>query len=272
MKHSDEFRTFKICVAYALDKDVREFDGGDFAALKQELYGRNLGPLFSEPEDGFSWPGFFLARRRMSQSWTVMFGTPPGVVFDPEGGDLTFTSLSGDFDSLCFVVPPDLGIHPGSAAPRSTASGTVREIFIAGRAEAEMERVSGVPAVAGRGLVGDRYEAGEGTFSKPGGRGYHLTLIESEAIERVNSGGIKLSVAEARRNVVTEGVRLDDLIGRRFVIGDVECIGRRRCEPCSHLQRLTPPGTLRALAHRGGLRADILTGGEIKTGDEVKAL
>ena len=70
-----------------------------------------------------------------------------------------------------------------------------------------------------------------------------------------------LAPAEApRRNVVTRGIDLNALVGRRFRVGEVECVGQRLCEPCAHLQRLTEPGMLRALVHRGGLRADMLDG------------
>ncbi|HEV3001952.1 MAG TPA: MOSC domain-containing protein, partial [Solirubrobacteraceae bacterium] len=65
---------------------------------------------------------------------------------------------------------------------------------------------------------------------------------------------------------------LDALIGRRFRVGEVECVGRRRCEPCAHLQRLTRPGVLRSLVHRGGLRADVVGGGVLRVGDAVAAL
>ena len=68
--------------------------------------------------------------------------------------------------------------------------------------------------------------------------------------------------------MVTRGIDLNALVGRRFRVGDVECLGRRLCEPCAHLQRLSP-GTLRGLVHRGGLRADLLGGGTIRVGDAV---
>ncbi|MEA2306870.1 MAG: hypothetical protein QOH43_4150, partial [Solirubrobacteraceae bacterium] len=78
-----------------------------------------------------------------------------------------------------------------------------------------------------------------------------------------------LAPEAARRNVVTRGIDLDALVGRRFRVGEVVCAGRRPCEPCAHLERLTEPGTLRGLVHRGGLRADVLTGGTIRLGDPV---
>jgi MOSC domain-containing protein YiiM len=135
-----------------------------------------------------------------------------------------------------------------------------------------MRSVSTAEAVEGRGLLGDRYERKAGTFSKPGGRGYDLTLVEAETLEELSAKGVELAPIEARRNIVVRGIALDELIGRRFRIGEVECYAQRRCEPCSHLQRLTQPGVLRGLVHRGGLRADVLSSGRIRTGDSVEAL
>ena len=102
----------------------------------------------------------------------------------------------------------------------------------------------------------------QGTFAGP--IGYDLTLAEAERLEGV------LAPADARRNVITRGIDLDALVGRRFTIGAVECIGRRLCEPCAHLERLTAPGVLRALVHQGGLRADILRGGTVAAGMPIR--
>ena len=121
-----------------------------------------------------------------------------------------------------------------------------------------------VLAQAGHGLAGDRYFAGVGTYSDhPDTRGRHLTLIEADALERAG-----IDAAAARRNLVVSGLPLGSLVGKRFLIGEVECLGQRLCEPCDHLARLTHKRVLRALAHTG-LRADILTSGEIRIGDAI---
>ena len=130
-----------------------------------------------------------------------------------------------------------------------------------------MALVDDAAAHAGRGLEGDRYFDGAGTFSNPHSDGHDLTLIEAEVVDALG-----LPPAEARRNVVTRGIDLNALVGRRFRVGETECVGRRLCEPCAQLQRLTHDGILRDLVHRGGLRADILSGGTIRTGDEVLPL
>ncbi len=121
--------------------------------------------------------------------------------------------------------------------------------------------------IAGRGLAGARYAKGAGTFGGGGGRGYELTLVEAEALEDV-----ELSWEDARRNVVSAGIGLNALVGRRFRIGLVECVGRRLAEPCAHLERLSRPGLLRPLVHRAGVRADIVVGGVLRLGDEIVPL
>ena len=78
-----------------------------------------------------------------------------------------------------------------------------------------------------------------------------------------------LSSEEARRNVVTRGIDLNALVGERFTIGEVDCVGRRLCEPCAHLERLRGAGILRSLVHRGGLRADVVGAGTVRVGDLV---
>ena len=119
--------------------------------------------------------------------------------------------------------------------------------------------VGSARAIAGRGLEGDRYFFPDGADS-----GEALTLIEAEVLEDVGLTG-----AQSRRQVVVRGVRVNDLVGKRFRIGDVECVGVELCEPCRHLQQLTRPGIIKDLIHRGGLRADILSGGTISVGDKV---
>jgi MOSC domain-containing protein YiiM len=116
-----------------------------------------------------------------------------------------------------------------------------------------------VNAVAGQGLRGDRHFHAEGA---PPGQA--LTLIEAEALEDV-----VLSGAQSRRQVVVRGVRLNDLVGRRFRVGDVECFGIELCEPCRHLESLTRPGIIKQLIHRAGINADVLSDGEIRVGDPV---
>ena len=119
--------------------------------------------------------------------------------------------------------------------------------------------VGSASAVAGKGLEGDRHFHGDA--AEPG---QALTLIEAEVLEEVG-----LSGAESRRQVMVRGVRLNDLVGRRFRVGEVECLGVELCEPCLHLQQMTRPGIIKELIHRAGLNADILNDGRISVGDPV---
>jgi MOSC domain-containing protein YiiM len=148
-------------------------------------------------------------------------------------------------------------------------NGTVESIHIAAAAKAPMQAVAQVEAIPGVGLEGDRYALKLGTFYKPE-PAFELTLIEAEAIEAIKREyEVNLPAGAARRNVVTRGVALNHLVGREFTIGGVKIRGIRLCEPCSHLQALTELPVIKALRHRGGLRAQILTPGVIHVGDAV---
>jgi MOSC domain-containing protein YiiM len=101
--------------------------------------------------------------------------------------------------------------------------------------------------------------------------GRRLTLIEAESLDGLaRDTGIALAPDECRRNLVTRGIRLDQLIGRRFRVGAIECYGERLCPPCGYIEELTKkPGLNRGLTDRGGIRAEILLDGEITRGDVI---
>jgi MOSC domain-containing protein YiiM len=121
------------------------------------------------------------------------------------------------------------------------------------------------------GLEGDRYFGLPGTGHKRSGSGREITLIEIEALEALEcEEGLHLTPGEARRNLVTQGVALNDLIGRDFQVGNVYLRGVRLCEPCNHLAGMTDARVLPGLTQRGGLRAEILTAGQISTGDPIQ--
>ncbi len=122
--------------------------------------------------------------------------------------------------------------------------------------------VESVRAVAGKGLEGDRHFAPDGA-----GPGCALTLVEAEIVAEVG-----LAPGETRRQLTVRGVQLNDLVGRRFRVGEVECYGVELCEPCSHLESLTRPGIIKELLHRAGINADILTDGVISVGDQISEL
>jgi MOSC domain-containing protein YiiM len=149
--------------------------------------------------------------------------------------------------------------------------GKVEAIHVAGEATNLPQAVAQVRAVRGRGLEGDRYYFGTGTYSKHPGDGREVTLIEAEAIEALASESkIDLPAGTSRRNIVTRGVPLNHLVGRRFRIGDVLLEGTRLCEPCAHLGALTGKGVVPGLLHRGGLRTVIVEEGTIHVGDPIR--
>jgi MOSC domain-containing protein YiiM len=136
-----------------------------------------------------------------------------------------------------------------------------------------LHSVKSAHAVPGSGLEGDRYYTNQGTYSNHPGDGRDLTLIESESLEALAAeAGIHLDLRQSRRNLVTQGIRLNPLVGRTFRIGTVTARGVRLCNPCQHLEDLTQSGVLSGLVQRGGLRADILTPGVIHAGDPIELL
>ncbi|HLC40409.1 MAG TPA: MOSC domain-containing protein [Methylomirabilota bacterium] len=147
----------------------------------------------------------------------------------------------------------------------------VVSIHIAPEAGKSAVSVQEIRAVPGKGLEGDRYFNQVGTYcSKQRKPDHEITLIEIEAIESLRRGyGIEVEPGESRRNIVTRGVSLNHLVGHEFRVGDVAMRGIRLCEPCEHLEQLSNPGVRRALVHRGGLRAQLLSEGVIRMGDRV---
>ena len=216
---------------------------------------RGLGLVPIAAPEEFSWAGPWIAIR--GGEAVVMFGVPSGPILDPAGvGD---AAIEAGF----VVAPLDVALWRFEAGG-GPGVGVVEAIVVAAAAEGEVVEVREARLVPGKGIEGDRYWAGGGTFAS-GRPGSALTLIDAAVVDELGLGG-----GRHRRNVVVRGVDVNALVGRRFAVGDAECLGRRLCEPCAHLDRLVGPGILRPLVHRGGLRADILTEGVIRVGDEVR--
>ncbi len=151
--------------------------------------------------------------------------------------------------------------------------GTLVSIHVCAGAAKPMVSVAEVRAVPGRGLEGDRYFSGTGTYSPKQPRpDSEVTLIEIEAIEALRRDyEIAMQAGDSRRNLVTRDVPLNHLVGREFQIGNVRLRGLRLCEPCGHLEELTGRPVRKGLAHRGGLRAQVLTEGTIRAGDPIQS-
>jgi len=153
-------------------------------------------------------------------------------------------------------------------------TGSVVAIYVAPGAKAGMVLSTVAELEVGRGIVGDRYYAQLGTFSKQSEirPDQEITLIESEEIDSFNDrAGLSLDYGAVRRNIVTQGVRLNDLVGHRFVVGSVTLEGMRLCEPCAHLAALVSEKVLPGLVHRGGLRARVLSSGNVRPSDIVSS-
>jgi hypothetical protein len=272
-------RSVAACLAAILEIDVAAVPVPDarhpepWTVWRNWLAQRALGLVPIADPAGFSWPGPWVAVLRAADGdgrvGAVAFGAPPGLAWHPLGGPETFDAVEAGY----VVAAADVALWRPAERPVPRAAGRVEAIVVAPDAEAPMAAVGSATARAGRGLEGDRYFAGRGTFTNAHGRGHDLTLIEGEVLDVLRLAGGRLAPEEARRNVVTRGIDLAALVGRRFRVGDAECFGQRLCEPCAHLERLAAqagkPGVLRALIHKGGLRADVLADGEIGVGDAV---
>jgi len=151
-------------------------------------------------------------------------------------------------------------------------NGRLLAIAIARQAKGPMENVEFIDAVVGEGLRGDRYGAGIGAAQFKGRRSpeKEVTLIASEAIEAANDEfNYTIAHLDTRRNLLTEGVPLNDLVGKTFRVGTVLLKGLELCEPCGYLEKRTFVGIKAALKRRGGLRCCVLEGGGIRVGDQI---
>ena len=131
---------------------------------------------------------------------------------------------------------------------------------------AELHAVQEAEVVPGCGLAGDRFYEPLGTASPES----EITLIEREALVGLGQEyKLELTAPQTRRNLLTEGVPLNHLVGKEFRVGSVRLKGVELCEPCGHLEKLTIKGVKKGLGHRGGLRAQIVAGGTLRVGDTV---
>jgi MOSC domain-containing protein YiiM len=148
--------------------------------------------------------------------------------------------------------------------------GRILEIYIAEKGSAPISQRA-VQVEALKGVVGDRYYCGEGTFSEKlaGNRKSEITFIASEEIDEFNTlQKESLGYGDVRRNVVTKDIALHELIGKEFTIGKVKFLGIEHCEPCAHLASTVNEKVLPHLAHTG-LRAAILQSGTIEVGNGI---
>lgn len=146
----------------------------------------------------------------------------------------------------------------------------VERLFLSPSRGAAQRECRQLELLAGQGVVGDRH------FAKANWAGQQLTLVEAEEIERfcVHTGRAN-DLSLTRRNVVTRGIRLNGLVGRQFRLGSCLLVGVETCEPCRTLgqrlanETLSPPEVVKYWLGRGGLRANVLTSGQLVCGDAL---
>jgi MOSC domain-containing protein YiiM len=151
-------------------------------------------------------------------------------------------------------------------------NGKVVGIYIAQNQGDLTVKVDRIHVVPGMGIEGDRYFKKRTELEGQSKTGREITLIKLEAIESILLiDGIQITPQETRRNIITKGIPLNDLVGHIFFIGTIKLRGVRLCEPCQYLANKTDPRILNVMVHRGGLRADLLTEGYIQTNDIITA-
>lgn len=172
-------------------------------------------------------------------------------------------------DADCAKLEAQLELNPDLLRRAGGRWGVVAAIFVGPEALQPMIAVAEVRAQAGRGLEGDRYGREAGTFSQKSPTN-QLTLIEEEALAAAaRDYGFAIAAEETRRNLLTCGIALNHLVGREFYVGEVRLRGLKLCEPCGHLEKLSGKEVMKALRHRGGLRAEILADGQVRVGDLI---
>jgi MOSC domain-containing protein YiiM len=148
--------------------------------------------------------------------------------------------------------------------------GMVDEIYVTAKGSAKMERVEEARTIQGCGIEGDRYCEGTGFWTRFGDV-CQVTLIEGEDLDYIEDElGIRVKSGEHRRNIITRGIRLDEMRTKRFRIGEAILEYDRPRPPCRHVQDLSEPGMTRALKGRGGICASVVRGGWIRAGDAVE--
>jgi MOSC domain-containing protein YiiM len=149
--------------------------------------------------------------------------------------------------------------------------GVLTGVWLTSEAAAPMRRVPSARLLAGRGLAGDRYALGGGTWARYPDLEKQLTLIDAADVAAVAAEvGVPLTPGDTRRNLVTAGVDLPALVGRWFAVGDALLFGVKRCPPCTHLERLTGARLVKAMVHRGGINAAVFSGATVAEGAVVR--
>lgn len=269
---ASESATLRACIATILETPLEvvpepdvEQSGIGFRTMRW-LSGRGLSLVPVADAASFSWAGPWIGwvRSPAGRRAVVMYGVPSGIAWDPAGaGELG----DGQPEAGFVLAALDIALVLPAAAQAPTTTGSVEAIYVAAEAGTSAQALDAVRALPDLGLEGDRHVTGKGTFPS-GLPGSALTLVQSEVCDSFEP---PLSPDEHRRNIVTSGIDLNALVGHEFLVGEVRCRGMRLCEPCTVVQGYASRPVLRELVHRGGLRADIVTAGVLRVGDDIRA-
>ena len=142
----------------------------------------------------------------------------------------------------------------------------VFKLGIAKNSNQEIQEVDKIEILSGKGIIGDRHFQGDNEAKN------QITLIESENIDYFNNKfNIQILYTDFRRNIITKGIKLNELINKQLMIGETKIMGKKLCHPCKHLQEmLDHKEIIKEFIQKGGLRCEILVSGIIKVGDEIK--
>ncbi|MBO6560291.1 MAG: MOSC domain-containing protein [Nisaea sp.] len=152
-------------------------------------------------------------------------------------------------------------------------TGRLDHIHICAKGSQDMAELKEANLVAGKGIEGDRYFLGTGTYSDKPAPDRQVTLIESETLEALaRDHNMELTPVESRRNLTVTGVPLNHLVGKRFRVGEVVLYGGRLNTPCQYLDDLLGKKLFKLLLNRSGLNCEIVEGGVIRPGDTVSSM
>ena len=144
----------------------------------------------------------------------------------------------------------------------------VFKICITKNSGEKMQDIDSIEVLANKGIVNDRY------FNENNDQDIQITFIESENIDYVNKiSSTGIPYIDFRRNIITKGIKLNELVDKEFLIGNVRIKGQRLCNPCKYLQdKLNLENLVKKLVNRGGLRCEILTNGRISVNNKIKVV
>ena len=144
----------------------------------------------------------------------------------------------------------------------------VFKICITNKSGEDLKNLDNIKVIANKGIINDRY------YNEKNDKDVQLTLIEKENIDYYNNvSENNIPYINFRRNIITSGIQLNELVGEELLVGNVRIKAHRLCDPCKYLQdKLNDSNLVKKLLDRGGLRCEILSDGTIAVDDEIKKI